>query len=328
MKPFNFCELESSFRQLGLDKWADVVDDQVRSVIENTPNGNLKAWTLAVQKLPKGAARSNNLSAPRIEIGVSGDLSAESEQLMLQGLREMHPWRKGPFSLFGQPLDPEWRSDLKWNRLEGNIGDLKGRLVLDVGCGNGYYSMRMVGAGAEAVVAIDPSQLFLCQFHGIVQMMEEQPPIHFLPVGLEKIPPNLAAFDTVFSMGILYHRKSPMEHLIELREALKPGGELVLETIVIDGEAGRVLVPDGRYAKMRNVWFLPSAPELVKWLERCRFENVRIIDVTPTTEHEQRRTDWMTYESLNDFLDPEDDTKTIEGHPAPIRAIIIATARK
>lgn len=326
MRPFKFSELEASFRQLGLDKWAEVVADQVRAVIKNTPNGNLETWGLALQSLPKGAAISNNLNASRIEIGAAGDLSPEAEQLMLQSLREMHPWRKGPFSLFGQPLDPEWRSDLKWSRLKGKIVDLKGRVVLDVGCGNGYYSMRMVGAGAEAVVAIDPSQLFLCQFHGIVQMMAEKPPIHFLPVGLEKIPPNLAAFDTVFSMGILYHRKSPMEHLIELREALKPGGELVLETIVIDGEAGRVLVPDGRYAKMRNVWFLPSAPELVHWLERCRFKNVQIIDVTPTTEHEQRRTDWMTFESLNDFLDPDDHTKTIEGHPAPIRAMIIATA--
>jgi tRNA (mo5U34)-methyltransferase len=326
MKLFKFGELERDFRDLGLDQWADIVLAQVTDVLENRPNGNLDAWTRAAQGLPKGVAKTNNLSSPRIEIGSNSDISPETEQLMLQGLKELHPWRKGPFSLFGQALDPEWRSDLKWSRLEDEISDLKGRLVLDVGCGNGYYSLRMVGAGAKAVVAIDPAQLFLCQFHGITQMMPKQPPIHFLPVGLELIPPKLQAFDTVFSMGILYHRRSPIDHLMELRETLRPGGELVLETIVIDGESGHVLVPDGRYAKMRNVWFLPSAPELVRWLERCRFKNVRIIDVTPTTQPEQRATDWMTFESLSDFLDPDDSTKTVEGHPAPIRAVIVATA--
>jgi tRNA (mo5U34)-methyltransferase len=326
MNLFKFNELEASFRALGLDKWADVVESQVEDVIENSPNGNLTNWAESATALPKGAARANDLSAARVVIGAEEEISEVDQAALLKNLRLLHPWRKGPFSIFGQPLDPEWRSDLKWSRLESEIADLKGRVILDVGCGNGYYSLRMVGAGAEAVVAIDPSQLFLCQFQGIAQMMSEPPPVHFLPVGLEQIPTNLRAFDTVFSMGILYHRRSPMDHLIELRDALKSGGELVLETIVIEGGLGRVLVPNGRYAKMRNVWFLPSATELVHWLERCRFKDVRIVDVSPTTPNEQRATQWMTYESLSDFLDPNDPSRTVEGHPAPIRAVIVATA--
>ena len=56
-------------------------------------------------------------------------------------------------------------------------------------------------------------------------------------------------------MGVLYHRRSPIDHLLELKGCLQTGGELVLETLVIDGGLGEVLVPENRYAKMRNVWF-------------------------------------------------------------------------
>ena len=125
-------------------------------------------------------------------------------------------------------------------------------------------------------------------------------------------------------MGVLYHRQSPFEHLITLRDSLKQGGELVLETIVIDGGLGEVLVPEGRYAQMRNVWFLPSCETLMSWLRKCWFADVRLIDVTPTTIEEQRSTDWMTFHSLKDFLDGENPQLTVEGHPAPKRAVITA----
>ena len=92
------------------------------------------------------------------------------------------------------------------------------------------------------------------------------------------------------------------------------------------GKAGEVLVPEGRYAKMRNVWFIPSELTLQSWLKRIGFQNIRCIDTKVTTTEEQRKTSWMEYESLEDFLDPEDSTKTIEGHPAPRRAIFIAEA--
>jgi tRNA (mo5U34)-methyltransferase len=116
--------------------------------------------------------------------------------------------------------------------------------------------------------------------------------------------------------------------LYELRSFLRPGGELVLETLVIEGDEGMTLMPEGRYAKMRNVWFIPSVDTMQRWLERCGYNNIRCVDINTTSLKEQRRTDWMTFESLGDFLDPEDRTKTIEGYPAPVRATFIATAPK
>jgi tRNA (mo5U34)-methyltransferase len=182
----------------------------------------------------------------------------------------------------------------------------------------------MAGAGAELVIGIDPTQLFLAQFLALKRFLGDQWPVHLLPLGIEDLPAELHAFDTVFSMGVLYHRRSPMDHLLELRGCLKRGGELILETLVIEGTAGSVLVPSGRYAKMRNVWFIPSPETLTGWIERCGFRDVRIIDVSPTTTDEQRATDWMRFESLADYLDPADPSKTIEGYPAPRRAIFSA----
>ena len=111
---------------------------------------------------------------------------------------------------------------------------------------------------------------------------------------------------------------------MELRDCLRPGGELVLETLIIDGGLGEVLLPEGRYAKMRNVWFLPSCDTLISWLKRCGFQNIRLIDVSSTSVEEQRSTEWMQFHSLKDFLSVENHQLTCEGLPAPKRAIIVA----
>jgi tRNA (mo5U34)-methyltransferase len=243
----------------------------------------------------------------------------------------LHPWRKGPYELFGVTIDTEWRSDWKWDRLAAHIEPLDDRLVLDVGCGNGYHCWRMALAGARHVIGIDPTAVFVAQFLAVQQLVHVIAPslagsVDMLPVGVEAMPPAQRRFDTVFSMGVLYHRRSPIDHLLELHDALRPGGQLVLETLVIEGAGGEVLVPPGRYAKMRNVWFLPTTELLQTWLARCGFRDIRTIDATPTTTAEQRSTEWMRFESLVDYLSAENPGKTIEGHPAPRRAILIAMA--
>ena len=181
----------------------------------------------------------------------------------------------------------------------------------------------MAGVGARLVVGVDPSQLFWTQFQ-LLKALSGVSNIFYLPLPLAALPANTMAFDTVFSMGVLYHRMSPFEHLDSLRKQLKPRGELVLETLVVDGDEGYALVPEHRYASMNNVWFLPSVATLSRWLKRVGFVNIRCVDVTKTTTKEQRQTEWMPFNSLNHFLDPDDSRYTIEGYPAPLRATIIA----
>ena len=127
-------------------------------------------------------------------------------------------------------------------------------------------------------------------------------------------------------MGVLYHRRSPMDHLQELKDCLRPGGQLVLETLVIEGRQGDTLVPEGRYARMGNVWFLPSCGTLLGWLRKLGFVDPEVVDVAVTSTDEQRSTNWMKFHSLKNFLDPEESSKTIEGYPAPMRAVVTAHA--
>lgn len=307
------------------DAWVKLLPGQLVSALDSTRHGNLAQWQTVVERLPKLTTTHRLLDADAVQIGRSDDLPEAGKKQLEQQLKTLHPWRKGPFDLFGIKIDTEWRSNWKWHRLKTHISPLNQRLVLDVGCGNGYHCWRILGAGAKMVIGIDPLLLNVMQFQ-LVRKLYGEALVYVLPLGIEELPYGLKAFDTVFSMGVLYHRRSPIDHLLELRDCLQPGGELVLETLVIDGRLGEVLLPEGRYAKMRNVWFLPSCETLINWLKRCGFKNIRLIDVTPTSVEEQRSTEWMQFHSLKDFLDAENPQLTCEGLPAPKRAIIIANS--
>ncbi|MFB6434711.1 MAG: tRNA 5-methoxyuridine(34)/uridine 5-oxyacetic acid(34) synthase CmoB [Candidatus Malihini olakiniferum] len=285
-------------------------------------HGKFKRWFNAVQKLPELTPSTLDLQQS-VTASLLPDISQGQREGLEVRLRQLMPWRKGPYSLYGVNIDTEWRSDWKWERLIPHISPLRNRLVLDVGCNSGYYLWRMVGEGAQLAAGIDPIQLFVCQFEAVRKLLGNDQRAHVLPICIEQLP-ELAAFDTVFSMGILYHRRSPLDHLCQLKNQLLSGGELVLETLVIEGDENEVLVPGERYAQMRNVYFIPSAQALVCWLEKCGFVDIRIVDYYLTTIEEQRKTSWVTTNSLIDFLNPNDHFKTKEGYPAPLRAAILA----
>jgi tRNA (mo5U34)-methyltransferase len=316
-------DLYTALREAKADEWADRLPAQIAEALDPARHGNLPHWLALLDRLPGLSPSLHCLTGDAVQIGSAGDITEADRERLWEILRELIPWRKGPYNLYGIKIDTEWRSDWKWNRLKDHIAPLNHRLVLDVGCGSGYHCWRMYGAGAKMVVGIDPLLLNVIQFQ-LVKSLYGAAPVHVLPFGIEALPADLKAFDTVFSMGVLYHRRSPIDHLLELRDCLKPGGELVLETLIIEGKLGEALMPEDRYANMRNVWFIPSLATLESWLMRCRFGNIRVIDVTPTGIDEQRRTEWMPFHSLQDFLDPNDSGATVEGLPAPKRAILLA----
>ena len=288
----------------------------VSSESQASRHGRLPQWQAVIDGLPK-------YSISQLDLVDGVAVSSRNDDVNISQLKDrllaLSPWRKGPFNLFGLVIDTEWRSDVKWRRIVDHL-DLNNKRVLDVGCGNGYYMFRMLGAGAKCVLGVDPVALYIMQFKAINQYCQ-QDNLQILPIGLEQLP-SCQVFDLVFSMGVLYHRRQPVQHLCDLKNYLSNGGELVLETLVISGSDCQQLIPQDRYAGMRNVWSLPTIPLLVRWLEQSGFKNIECLDCSKTTLEEQRQTSWMTSYSLSQFLHPNDDSLTIEGHPAPIRAMM------
>ena len=317
--PFAFADFYNFLQQRGLSGLQQQFSAGITAALQR-PDGNLPRWLAALQKIPEVQARRVQLDCEAITAVADDDeASAEIEA----GLLGLSPWRKGPFRLGGILIDSEWRSWMKWERVAPHLASLRGRLILDVGCGNGYYLFRMAGSGAEAVIGIDPSLLFLAQFTA-VQRFVGQKNVFMLPIGFEEMPADLEVFDTVFSMGVFYHRRSPFDFLKSLKMLLRSGGELVLETLVIEGDHRQVLVPPGRYARMSNIWFIPSVEAMLLWLEKAGFSDARAVDLCPTTTDEQRSTRWMPGESFDCCLAGDNPALTIEGLPAPLRAVFIA----
>ena len=310
---FLFDQLEAG----GFSSWVSQLRRQLPDWLIR--HGDYERWHSCLTDLPAIEAARGVFDQPAVTVEGHCD-QAHKLKNALQGLS---PWRKGPYQIADVYIDSEWRSDYKWARVLPHLTSLTGRRVLDIGCGNGFHCWRMLAQNPELVVGVEPSVLFNVQFLALQHYLNRKQ-ICMLPVGIEALPDDMGWFDTVFSMGVLYHRKSPVDHLLKLKSLLVPGGELCLETLVIEGGKGELLLPADRYARMRNVWFIPSAKELAGWLSRCGFESVRIVDECITSTHEQRSTEWMKFESLAECLDNNNRNLTVEGLPAPRRAILLA----
>ena len=303
--------------------WAKHFGDRLTSRMNPARHGDLNDWLRQLNALPDVKASKIELDKDTVIIGQAKDLSSQQAQQLERCLFELKPWRKGPFQFFDTFIDTEWRSDWKWQRVVPHLSPLNGRRVLDVGCGTGYHGWRMLGAGADYVMGIDPSMRFLLQYL-CTQKYIAHPNFDFLLLGIEDMPRDMAYFDTVFSMGVLYHRRHPIEHLLELRNLMRDDGELILETLVMDNIDGGLFTPKERYAQMRNVWSIMTVDAIINLLDQAGFTQARCVNQNVTSLKEQRSTKWMQFHSLKEFLDPQDHAKTIEGYPAPKRAIFIA----
>lgn len=297
---------------------AECVARHEMAITQRLSHGDLARWNQALADLPR-QGKHPLFDTPAVGLR---DFPESERAALESALKRLMPWRKGPFQFGGLTIDTEWRSDWKWDRIAPHL-HLAGQRVLDVGSGSGYHLWRLYGAGAREVLGIDPSVLFHCQFAAVSALVGDHP-VASLPVTLDAFQAGDVRFDTVLSMGVLYHRKDPIGHLEQLQTLLTPGGTLVLETLVIEGDSTAVLVPQARYARMNNVWFLPSVDHLMRWLDRLGFVEITHRGTTVTTVEEQRHTAWMQFESFDKALDPHDLSLTIEGLPRPRRAFITA----
>jgi tRNA (mo5U34)-methyltransferase len=304
--------------------WKSLLQHKLEAVFQKPSHGHFPKWQSAVDQLFIASSSHYKFDTPIIEIGTYDDLTDKQYEAILQSLNSLQPWRKGPFNFFGIHIDTEWRCDKKWQRIQNYLPTFKDKTILDVGCGNGYYMLRMLGEGAKNVIGVDPTLVFLAQYYGLIQCIDRNINAHLLPIAFEELPSQINQFDYVFSMGVLYHRRDPLEHLKRLYLHTSVGGTVFIETLVIDVEESTQLIPQERYAGMRNVWSVPSPTLVQSWLYKSGYENIQLHNIQTTQLEEQRATPWMQNYSLVNFLDPDDHSKTIEGYPAPTRAIFSA----
>ncbi len=256
-----------------------------------------------------------------VSIGRREDLSPDEYELVKKVMRGFIPWRKGPYNVFGIDIDAEWRSCRKWDRVLPFLPDLENKVVADIGASNGYYMFRMVPHKPKAVIGFEPYLQHYFTFHTL-NSFAGLTNLHMELLGVEHLGRFTNSFDVIFLMGILYHRISPLESLKEVKKSMKKGGTLIVESQAIPGEEAVALFPERRYAKAPGTYFVPTAICLKNWLLRAGFIDVEICCSHPMSSKEQRRTEWMQFESYTDFIDPDNPALTVEGYPAPLRVFL------
>ncbi len=256
-----------------------------------------------------------------IELGDTVKISSQEAdtQKIYDAAKQMMPWRKGPFEVCGTFIDSEWKSNIKYNLLRKHF-HLKDKRVADIGCNNGYYMFRMLEDEPKLLVGFDPSPLYKTQFDFINHFIKSE--IVYELLGVEHLEFYDEKFDTIFCLGVLYHRSDPVAMLKSLYKGLDKKGEVILDTFYIDGDDEICLSPQSSYSKIPNIYFVPTIKSLKNWCMRAGFDDFEVLETSKTDAAEQRKTEWIEGQSLEDFLDPADPSKTVEGYPAPQRVYV------
>ncbi len=101
--------------------------------------------------------------------------------------------------------------------------DLKGRLILDGGCGTGRHALYSAKRGA-VVIGIDLS--FATRV--AARITRDLPNAHIVQADLYRLPFPNDLFDRVYSIGVIHHLPDPRKAYLGLVSRVKPGGSLTV----------------------------------------------------------------------------------------------------
>ena len=210
-----------------------------------------------MEALQQREGDSFDFDSPAVRFGREGDLCGEEREKLVTALKALMPWRKGPFSYYGTEVDAEWRSNLKWDRVSPWLPDLKNKKICDIGCNNEYYMYRMLPQDPWFVLGIDPMVRYYYH-HRLNRKFYRDPRVNFDLLGVDDLVLFPRFFDVVFFMGIIYHRRNPLQTLEILGQSMKRGGTLILESSGIPGMTPTAFFRKGGICRHRATGFCPQ----------------------------------------------------------------------
>jgi SAM-dependent methyltransferase len=105
-----------------------------------------------------------------------------------------------------------------------DVGELRGKWVLELGCGAGRFTEIIVQAGAT-VVAVDYSTAVdVCR-----RNLAEQPRLHYVQGDIYGLPFRPGMFDYVCCFGVLHRLPDVRSAMHQLGQQVKPGGKLAVD---------------------------------------------------------------------------------------------------
>jgi toxoflavin synthase len=120
-----------------------------------------------------------------------------------------------------------WRHHIEQYSLLETLGDVSGKTVLDLACGEGYYTRLMRGLGAERVTGVDISAKMI----ELAQASEKE-----IPLGVEYVAADARSvrltdpFEVVLAAYLLNYactREELLDMCVAIARNLKPGGRFV-----------------------------------------------------------------------------------------------------
>lgn len=128
---------------------------------------------------------------------------------------------------FGESVWPGVRNDLflaHESIYRFFAGRVRGRRVLDAGCGAGYGSHALAVAGAASVQAVDIDKRNI----SYARRHFSHPAIRFDVADLDSFSAPPASFDLVVSSNVLEHLEDPEHFLATVAASLAAGGEVLV----------------------------------------------------------------------------------------------------
>ena len=158
--------------------------------------------------------------------------------------------------------------------------DFHDKKVLDIGCWDGLWSFEAEKRGATTIVATDlNTQRWPPDGHLTFMLAHEalaSKAIYRPDVSVYDVPRTFPErdFDIVLFCGIYYHLRDPLLALSRLRQAMKPGGVLVVEgEVTLDREkCGAEFFYKNRHSNDPSNWWVPTIRCLHEWVESSYFD--------------------------------------------------------